>query len=99
MPKQNKFPSDGFFSAGWNSEPPISKKENDQDTVQIGYINKNWQVCLGSRGKRGTDHNNLAYALFCLCCGNLYGANGSDVHKRLCPNIECQEGHGEALSF
>lgn len=32
----------------------------------------------------------LAYKVECLQCGHLYGANGSDMHERLCP--ECQGG-------
>jgi len=62
------------------------------ETVQIGFVNRNNQICLGTRGIPGTDHNQLSYRMFCLeeDCEQFYGANGSDVHLRRCPN--CQDG-------
>ena len=65
-------------------------KSGKGETTQIGYVNKNKQKCCGQRGIAGTDHNQLAYRMECLECGDVYGANGSDVHLRKCPN--CQEG-------
>ncbi len=59
-------------------------------TVQIGYVNVNGQRCCGHRGVSGTDHLQYAYKIECTACGYVYGANGSDVHDRLCP--ECQDG-------
>ena len=59
-------------------------------TTQIGYVNKNKQKCWGQRGVAGTDYDQLAYRMECLECDNVYGANGSDVHLRKCPN--CQGG-------
>jgi hypothetical protein len=55
------------------------------ETVKIGYANTKGQMCLGHRGKIGTDHNQFAYATKCDKCSNIYGANGSDLHERLCP--------------
>ena len=62
------------------------------DSTRIGYVNRNDQLCTGHRGVRGTDHEQLAYRLLCLgaACGHVYGANGSDVFQRKCP--ECQGG-------
>lgn len=62
------------------------------DTVRMGYINRNQQICLGTRGVPGTDHGQVSYRMVCLNegCGHMYGANGSDVHERKCP--ECQRG-------
>jgi hypothetical protein len=58
--------------------------------VQIGRVNRNDQRCCGHRGVPGTDHGQLSYKVECLRCGFVYGANGSDMHERLCP--ECQDG-------
>lgn len=60
------------------------------DSVRIGYVSANGQRCCGHRGVLGTDHGQYAYKLECTRCGYVYGANGSDVHLRLCP--ECQGG-------
>ena len=58
--------------------------------TQIGYINGNGQKCHGTLGVYGTDHNQYAYRLECLRCGYVYGANGSDIAARRCP--QCQGG-------
>ena len=60
------------------------------ETTRIGFVNKNKQKCYGQRGVPGTDHGQLAYRLECLECGYIYGANGSDIFHRKCPN--CQGG-------
>lgn len=67
--------------------------------TRIGWINENWQICLGHRGVKGTDYNQKAYMMVCLKCGYQYGANGSDVPGRTCPSRECDDGHGENLQF
>lgn len=59
-------------------------------SVQIGYVNTNRQKCCGHCGIPGTDHLQRAFKVECLDCGYVYGANGSDMHLRLCP--ECQDG-------
>ena len=61
-------------------------------TTQIGYVNRHNQRCGGHRGLAGNDHLQRAYRMECLqpTCGNIYGANGSDVFQRKCPN--CQGG-------
>ena len=59
-------------------------------TTRIGYVNPNQQKCCGHRGIKGNDHLQYAYRMECLLCGNVYGANGSDIHLRKCP--ECQKG-------
>lgn len=58
--------------------------------VQIGVVNRNGQRCCGHHGVLGTDHGQYAYKVDCTVCGFVYGANGSDMHERLCP--ECQGG-------
>jgi hypothetical protein len=65
-------------------------RSGDGPTTQIGYVNANQQKCHGTLGVFGTDHNQYAYRLECLRCGYVYGANGSDIAARLCP--QCQGG-------
>ena len=65
-------------------------RSGDGLTTQIGYVNKNNQNCHGTLGVKGTDHLQYAYRLECHKCGFVYGANGSDIAERKCP--ECQGG-------
>ena len=65
-------------------------RSGDGPTVQIGFTNGNDQKCRGHRGLPGNLTGALAYKIECLLCGHVYGANGPDVHERLCPN--CQDG-------
>jgi len=59
--------------------------------TQIGYVSKkNHQKVHGHRNVPGTDHLQTAYKLECLACGEIYGANGSDIFQRKCP--KCQDG-------
>jgi hypothetical protein len=64
------------------------------NTTRVGYTNRNRQVVLRPTGQQGTDHNQQIYVLKCLKCAHEYGANGSDIHLRRCPNCE---GGGEGL--
>ena len=66
-------------------------------TTGDGFTNRNQQVNLGLDNPNGTDHGQSVYALRCdrvlpsgEQCGHTYGANGSDIHLRLCP--KCQGG-------
>jgi len=59
-------------------------------TTQIGFVNANRQECRGTRGVSGNDHGQVSYQLACGDCGHVYGANGTDVFQRRCPN--CQGG-------
>jgi len=65
-------------------------RAGDGQTTQIGFINGNQQRCHGTLGVRGTDHLQYAYRMECLKCGFVYGANGSDIAGKLCP--ECSGG-------
>lgn len=62
-------------------------------TTQIGYVNRNNQKNIGTRGVKGTDHGQSSYKLECLenSCGHEYGANGTDIFQRKCPR--CQGGN------
>ena len=63
-------------------------QNGSKPTTQIGYVNGNNQRCEGHRGVHGTDHNSFAYKMVCQDpdCGHVYGANGTDVWQRKCPN-------------
>jgi len=66
-------------------------KDGATKTTQIGYINKNNQQNMGTKGVDGSDHYQKAYKLKCLKCGCEYGANGTDIWLRKCP--DCQKGN------
>lgn len=68
-------------------------KSGSTETTTIGYVNRNNQVVLGTRGIKGTDHGQLSYKLRCQNsgCGYEYGANGTDIFQRKCP--KCQNGN------
>jgi hypothetical protein len=59
-------------------------------TTEPGYRNRNGQVVVRGTDLPGTDHFQYVYVLRCGGCGHEYGANGSDIHLRKCPN--CQGG-------
>jgi hypothetical protein len=59
-------------------------------TTVPGYINRNRQIVLRATGEPGTDHGQSIYALHCGDCSYEYGANGSDIFQRRCP--QCQGG-------
>jgi Zn finger protein HypA/HybF involved in hydrogenase expression len=60
------------------------------NTTTPGYVNRNDQVVIRNTGLLGTDKNQYVCQLGCSHCGHVYGANGSDIHLRLCP--QCQSG-------
>jgi regulator of replication initiation timing len=62
----------------------------DKGTTAPGYVNRNNQVVIRDTGRPGTDHLQRIYQLGCSLCGNVYGANGSDIFQRKCPG--CQRG-------
>lgn len=68
------------------------RRSGSSKTTQIGYINRNQQRNLGTRGRSGNDHGQYVYKLACLLpgCGHMYGANGTDISRRKCP--ACQGG-------
>ncbi len=59
-------------------------------TTEPGYRNRNGQVVIRPTHLVGTDHYQYVYVLRCENCGQEYGANGSDIFQRNCPN--CQGG-------
>ena len=67
-------------------------QSGNTETTKIGYINRNKQKVHGTKKHAGTDNNQYSYKLECLNldCGCVYGANGTDIFERKCPN--CQNG-------
>jgi hypothetical protein len=61
-------------------------------STSVGSVNRNRQIVLRKTDAPGNDHNQRVYVLACLNpdCRHQYGANGSDVFQRRCPN--CQGG-------
>ncbi len=65
------------------------RRGNAGTTVQ-GYRNRNGQTVIRRTDTPGNDHNQVVYELECGGCGCRYGANGSDIWQRKCP--ECGGG-------
>lgn len=66
-------------------------------TTAPGYENPKGQIVQRATGfPSDTFKGQRVYHLRCKHCGHEYGANGCDIHARLCPN--CQDGvTGERL--
>ncbi|MGY5942911.1 hypothetical protein [Stenotrophomonas forensis] len=62
----------------------------EKGTTKSGFINRNSQKNVRATGLLGTDHGQTMYVLNCQICGEIYGANGSDIHLRKC--LACQGG-------
>jgi hypothetical protein len=69
---------------------PGNSLMSNAKSTKSGYVNRNGQVVIRNTGLPGTDHMQMVYQLGCSACGHVYGANGSDIHLRLCP--KCQGG-------
>lgn len=78
-----------FFAAVFAEMGKVSRTVANP-TTYTGYVNRNGQVVIRNTGLPGTDKNQSVYQLGCSQCGQVYGANGSDIHLRLCP--QCQNG-------
>ncbi|GLC27769.1 DUF429 domain-containing protein [Roseisolibacter agri] len=81
-------PTSGGSVKRRRSEP--AGRSSAARTTQPGYVNRNQQEVLSATGRPGSDHNALTYLLRCQRCGNEYGANGTDIWQRRCP--QCQGG-------
>jgi predicted RNA binding protein YcfA (HicA-like mRNA interferase family) len=67
-----------------------SPEHSPKRIAEIGDENPNGQLFARETEQPGTDHNQYVWELLCRHCGNKYGANGSDFHRRKCP--QCQGG-------
>ncbi|MCY3822382.1 MAG: Swt1 family HEPN domain-containing protein [Nitrospinae bacterium] len=66
------------------------RKRVNKKTTEAGYKNRNNQTVIRKTDLPGNDHNQRVYILQCEECFHNYGANGSDIWLRKCPN--CQGG-------
>ena len=66
------------------------QSRSGKGTTQPGYRNRSGQVVVRRTNRPGNDHNQVVYELECGGCGHRYGANGSDIWQRKCP--ECGGG-------
>jgi hypothetical protein len=64
-------------------------------TTAQGFENRNGQIVLRRTSKMATDHTQYVYILRCKHCNTEYGANGSDIWQRKCPNSKCSSGGGK----
>jgi len=60
------------------------------NTTDPGYVNRNHQKVIRRTNTPGSDHMQWVYVLRCGKCAHEYGANGSDIFERKCP--QCQGG-------
>jgi len=59
-------------------------------STEVGYVNRNNQIVVRATTLPGNDHLQYTYVLRCGNCRHEYGANGSDIFQRKCP--DCQGG-------
>ncbi len=63
------------------------KIKHTTGTTTPGYSNENGQIVVRDTGFASDSFpGQRVYHLRCTHCGHEYGANGTDVFKRLCPN-------------
>ncbi len=60
------------------------------DTTKLCYVNRNSQVVIRKTTLPRTDHNSAIIQIGYGLCGEVYGANLTDVHERRFP--KCQGG-------
>lgn len=77
-----------LFDAAVFDEMGRAPRTKLNPTTCTGYVNRNGQVVIRNTRLPGTDKNQYVYQLGCSHCGAVYGANGSDIHDRKCPNCD-----------
>ena len=55
-------------------------------TTDPGYENKHGMITRRATSLPGNDHLQKTYVLWCSKCRMEFGANGSDIWQRKCPN-------------
>jgi hypothetical protein len=84
-----------ILGAKWPPKPRKARTKGKKpsvkkQTTEPGYVNRNRQEVITGTNMRGNDHNQFIYILRCQSCDTRYGANGSDIFQRRCPN--CGDG-------
>lgn len=74
------------------ARPPTSRRAgtSSERTTDIGYENLNEQSVVRRTDLPGSLSGQKVYVLNCSRCGVHYGANGSDIYLRRCP--DCMGG-------
>ena len=67
-----------------------TSKTKDRGTTVPGFKNRNGQLVVRATSLPGNDHLQKIYVLQCGKCKTEFGANGSDIFQRRCP--ECGGG-------
>ncbi len=85
------------FTGGKKRGSGVGGAKVDQRTTVPGYVNGNRQEVMARTGfKSASFPGQVIYKMRCGVCRGEYGANGCDIHARLCPL--CQQGKaGEVL--
>jgi hypothetical protein len=58
--------------------------------TSIGYRNREGQQVIRKTEREGTTPGQRVFVLHCTVCDHEYGAEGNEIHDRLCP--KCQDG-------
>jgi hypothetical protein len=64
--------------------PRMPRSRANKGTTRVGYKSPRGQTVVRKTDLPGSDHNQVVYVLRCQN-GHEYGANGSDIHLRVCP--------------
>lgn len=68
----------------------VFREQMARMTTTPGYVNRHDQRVVRPTELPGTDHGQRVYVVHCQKCEHEYGAKGSDLKQRKCP--ECQGG-------
>ena len=71
-----------------NIKRRAARSRNTAGTTVPGYTNRNGQTVIRKTDLPGNDHNQRVYVLECGQCRHHYGANGSDIWERRCPQCD-----------
>jgi hypothetical protein len=66
--------------------PRGTSTNSNSTATAVGFENSNGQMVIRQTNLSGNLPGQRLYVLKCGKCGHRYGANGGDVHNRLCPS-------------
>jgi hypothetical protein len=68
----------------------MNERTSWEHITSIGYRNREGQLVIRKTEREGCSPGQRVFILRCTVCDHEYGADGCDIHDRLCPN--CQDG-------
>jgi hypothetical protein len=68
----------------------MNERSSWDHVTSIGYRNREGQLVIRKTERGGSAPGQRVFILHCTVCDHEYGADGSDIYDRLCPN--CQDG-------